>query len=185
MIVDLGISDKETMYIGKIVTYWSALENEILLQCISKFDDSTKIPKELKNLQFSSIKLFWKNSVVEKIEDKNIKKNLLNQYDEIERAKEIRDAIIHSFWEWTSENLSEIKTFRIRKDNLITITFTVEDLENFFHTLAKIYTNVKFPQGLIDTVISDVLKSGYSQPSRMALSKLENHKISSDWNINE
>jgi len=77
MIVDLGISDKETMYIGKIVTYWSALENEILLQCISKFDDSTKIPKELKNLQFSSIKLFWKNSVVEKIEDKNIKKIFL------------------------------------------------------------------------------------------------------------
>ena len=89
------------------------------------------------------------------------------------------------FWEWSSENLSEIKTVRIRKDELIVLMFTVEDLENFFYKVANIFSNVKFPKGLIDKLASEIAENGYSQPSRMMLSKLEKNKISSDWNIIE
>jgi len=185
ILVDLGISDKETMYIGKIVTYWSAIENEIFYQCISQYENSSQIPKELKNLQFSSVLKFWKDNIIEKIEDEGVKRNLSTQHEKIELAKNIRDAIVHSFWEWSSENLSEIKTVRIRKDELIVLTFTVEDLENFFYKVANIFSNVKFPKGLIDKLASEIAENGYSQPSRMMLSKLEKNKISSDWNIIE
>src|SRR5690606_18461904 len=112
IVLDLGISDKETMYIGKIVTYWSAIENEIFLQCITNFNSIDTIPKELKNLQFTSLKLYWKKNVIDKIEDQEVKNVLIEQYEKIEKAKDIRDAIIHSFWEWSSDNLSQIKTIR-------------------------------------------------------------------------
>ena len=60
-----------------------------------------------------------------------------------------------------------------------------EDLENFFYKVANIFSNVKFPKGLIDKLASEIAENGYSQPSRMMLSKLEKNKISSDWNIIE
>jgi len=182
IVLDLGISDKETMYIGKIVTYWSAIENEIFLQCITNFNSIDTIPKELKNLQFTSLKLYWKKNVIDKIEDQEVKNVLIEQYEKIEKAKDIRDAIIHSFWEWSSDNLSQIKTIRLKKDKIISLTFTLEDLENFFVTVGTIYTNIKCPKGIED-IFSDVLTNGYSEPSRMILSRISNHKISKDWNI--
>ena len=182
VILDLGISDKETMYIGKIITYWSAIENEIFLQSVANFENIETLPKELKNLQFTSLKLYWKEFIIDKTENEIIKNVLNKQFEEIEKVKDIRDAIAHSFWEWSSDNLSQIKTIRVRKDKIISLTFTVDDLENFFIKIAEMYTNIKCPNGITD-IFSDVIKKGYSEPSRMALSRITNHKISTDWNI--
>lgn len=182
MLLDLGISDKETMYIGKINIYWSAIENEIFMQSISNFKTVQEMPKELKNLQFTSLKSYWKKNIIDKTENDEIKSVLIEQYNQIEKVKDIRDAIAHSFWEWSSDNLGQIKTIRARKDKIICITFTVEDLENFFIKLAEIYTKIKCPNGIED-IFADVIEKGYSEPSRMALSKISNHKISKDWNI--
>ncbi len=182
IVLDLGISDKETMNIGRINIYWSAIESEIFNQSISKFKSVEEMPKELKNLQFTSLKTYWKKNIIDKTENQEIKNVLTEQYNEIEKVKDIRDAIAHSFWEWSSDNLGQIKTIRVRKDKIISITFTVEDLEKFFIKLAEIYTKIKCPRGTED-IFADVIEKGYSEPSRMALSKISNHKISKDWNI--
>ena len=184
VLIDLGISDKEAMYIGKINIYWSAIENEIFLQSIAKFRSIEEIPKELKNLQFTSLKNYWKKNIIDKTEDEKIKSVLAEQYSEIEKVKDIRDAIAHSFWEWSPDNLGQIKTIRARKDKIISITFTLEDLENFFIKLSEIYTNIKCPRGT-EEIFADVLEKGYSEPSRFTLSRISNHKISKDWNIEQ
>jgi len=152
--LDSGLSDREVYLIGKVIVEWGALEHEIFEQTVLTFDvpEETALPPAMNNLQLTKLLDLWKERVVNKSEEER-SRILQVQFDEVLRLKPFRDAIVHGMWNWSSSNLSAISTVRIRKKEILTTHFTVDDLENIYSRLASINFKIRYPAGLEDLAI--------------------------------
>ena len=151
-----GLSDREVYLIGKIIVEWGALEHEVFKQTLSTFDEPDgerpALPLAMNNFQITQLLDLWKERVVDKSQGER-SRVLQLQFDEILRLKPFRDAIVHGMWTWSSSNLAAISTVRIRKKEMLTANFTVDDLENFDSHLGSINFKIRYPGGLKDLAI--------------------------------
>ena len=180
--LDFGLSDKEIYFIGQIVALWGALEHEIFNQTLLTFDglDGNEIvlPKEMNNLQFTGILEQWKKRVVDKVKGERAV-TLQQQLHQINNLKEYRNALVHGMWKWSSSNLNRISTVRIRKKEIITVHFTVDDLQDFYNKLAGINFKIRYPGGLQD-LASERAEHGF-HISRRFLSMITDNSVADDW----
>ena len=180
--LDFGLSDKEIYFIGQIVALWGALEHEIFNQTLLTFDglDGNEIvlPKEMNNLQFTGVLEQWKKRVVDKAKGERAV-TLQQQLDQINNLKEYRDALVHGMWKWSSSNLNRISTVRIRKKEIITVHFTVDDLQDFYNKLAGINFKIRYPGGLDDLATERAEQGFYI--SRRFLSMITDNAVADDW----
>jgi len=157
-----GLSDREVHLIGKIIVEWGAIEYEVFNQTLLTFDgvddEQTALPSAMNNLQLTKLLDLWKERVVEKSQgERSLVLQL--QLDEILGLKPFRDAIVHGVWTWSPSNLAAISTVRVRKKQILTTKFTVDDLEDFDSRLASINFKIRYPGGLED-LASERAESG-------------------------
>lgn len=154
---DVELTSKETYLIGNIVAQWGALEHEIFNQTLLSFDDSVDdkivLPKEMNNLQFTGVLDLWKSRVIKKAKPAK-SKVLQQQYDRIVALKEYRNALVHGMWNWSKTDPRKISVTRIRKKEINTTHFTVEDLADFADRLAAINFKIRFPRGLKELALA-------------------------------
>lgn len=179
---DVDLSDREAFLIGKIVAQWGALEHEVFLQTLLTFDthegQAAPLPRTMNNLQFTEVLMEWKARVVDGAGgDRG--KVLQQQYDEIAKLKDYRNALVHGMWEWSSSDLHRITTVRVRKKKVARTHFSADDLENFFFRVAGINFKIRFPGGLDD--LADALSKGGGQVSRRFLASISGSPVASDW----
>ncbi len=176
------LSDREVFLIGKIIVQWGALEHEVFSQTILTFDapegEQTALPRAMNNLQFTDLLSQWKVRVVDKAQ--GARANVLQQqFDEILRLKEFRDALVHGMWDWSAIELAKISIARIRKKEIITTHFTADDLNDFCDRLARINFKIRFPGGVEDPDRKRAEQGFYI--SRKGLSLLTGDRVAGDW----
>lgn len=163
---DSELSEREIYFIGAIFVQWGALEHEIFLQTLKTFEpeeDSTEIPvlpKEMNNLQFSGVLELWNERVAVPRRGKR-GKVLQQQFEEIRKLKDARDAIAHGMWHWKADNPGEIRTVRIRKREIITSRFSGDFMGEMASKIGEINFSIRFPGGLIDLARKRVQNGGY------------------------
>jgi hypothetical protein len=160
------LSDREIHFIGTIFVQWGALEHEVFMQTLKTFEpgeDATEIPvlpKEMNNLQFSGVLELWNERVAMPRHGKR-GKILQKQYEEIRKLKEVRDALVHGMWHWTSDNLGEIRTVRVRKREVITSRFSADFLGEMANKVGEINFSIRFPGGMVDLAKQRMEDGGY------------------------
>lgn len=176
------LSDREIFFIGKIIAHWGALEHEVFVQTLMTFDapygENVVLPKSMNNLQFTDVLKLWKESVADKTVGKR-GEVLQQQYEEILKLKDFRDALVHSMWEWSSSELVKINAVRIRKKEVISVQFTAEDLENFYHRIGSINFKLRFPGG-IEELAQKMAEVGFNA-SRRWLSLMRGDVLADEW----
>jgi len=171
---DPQLSDREVHFIGTIFVQWGALEHEIFMQTLKTFEpaeDETDIPvlpKEMNNLQFSGVLELWNERVARTRRGKR-GKVFLQQYDEIKKLKEVRDALTHGMWHWTPEDLGEIRTVRVRKREVITSHFSADFLGDVASRVGEINFKIRFPGGLVDLAKQRMEDGGYMSRRAVAM----------------
>lgn len=143
----------ETFFIGKIVALWGALEWEIFAQTLLSFpyvEDAQSLPKAMNNIQFSEVLKLWKERVIEPEKLKGKKNVLAEQYDKIIHLSEFRTGIVHGMWDYDSRQPFRIKTVRVKKQELVTVEFPPDDLEEITMALREINFKIRHPRGLTD-----------------------------------
>ena len=180
---DSELSDKEALYIGKIVAQWGAIEHEVFFQTIMTFEDSAneeiQLPKAMNNMQFTDVLEQWKERVINNKSDVDQATVLQQQYDKICHLKDYRNALVHGMWEWQGNDINEITTTRIRKKEITSNKFTSDDLVDFYTQLARINFQIRYPGG-VEELIQDKVAQG-SFISRRALAIFSNDDVASDW----
>lgn len=65
-LIDLGLSERELYFIGRIVAAWGAIESEIFVQTVQALnpDSLGDLPAAMNNLQPSRVLELWKEHVV-------------------------------------------------------------------------------------------------------------------------
>ena len=147
--IDVELSDRELLSIGKIVALWGSLEYEIFCQtltCFSGMSDS-QLPKEMNNMQFSQVLSLWETYVVDKAVGKR-KEVLQEQYKSILYYHDFRNALVHGMWDWSNASPEKITATRIRRKKVLSTHFTADDLASFALVLAAINFKVRYPGGL-------------------------------------
>jgi len=154
---DVELTAKENYLIGNIVAQWGALEHEIFNQTLLSFDDllddNITLPKEMNNLQFTGVLGLWKSRVVDKVKPAK-SKVLQQQYNRIVALKDYRNALVHGMWNWSRTDPGKISVTRIRKKEINTTHFTVEDLADFADRLAAINFKIRYPRGLKELALA-------------------------------
>lgn len=154
---DVELTARETYLIGNIVAQWGALEHEIFHQTLLSFDDpeddEITLPKEMNNLQFTGVLGLWKSRVIDKAKPGR-SRVLQQQYDRIVALKEYRNALVHGMWNWSKTDPRKISVTRIRKKEINTTHFTVEDLADFADRLAAINFKIRCPRGLKELALA-------------------------------
>jgi len=162
--LDLGLSDKEVFFIGRIVSQWGAIEHEVFVQCLLTFDrtesEEITLPKAMNNLSFSNVLDLWKERVVDTSNEQH-RKVLSQQYERIVEVKDYRNALVHGMWSWSPSEPDVITTTRIRKKDIITTKFKADDLVDFYTQIAQIYFNIKFPGGEEQFIEARMSQGGY------------------------
>jgi hypothetical protein len=82
-------------------------------------------------------------------------------------------------WHWSAAELTRIRTVRVRKKQLITTHFTVNDLQDFANRLASINFKIRYPGG-VEGLAQARSEQGYGI-SRMGLAMLTGASIGDDW----
>ncbi len=176
------LSDKESFYIGKIVSQWGGMEHEIFIQTLRTFDNPSneeiQLPRAMNNMGFSDVLELWNKRVIDKCEE-NKAIVLQKQYDEICHLKEYRNALVHGMWEWKSGELHTITTSRIRKKEIISTKFNSDELVDFYTQLARINFQIRYPVG-VEELIKDKIEQG-PYISRRALAMFSDSDIANDW----
>ena len=179
----LELSDKEIFHIGSIIAKWGSLEHEIFVQTLTTFeaaaDGAVELPKEMQNLQFSSVLELWKKRVVDQAEGER-GDVLKRQYERISAIREYRDALVHGMWEWSRDDLARISSIRIRKKQIITVHFTGADLEDLDLLLGKINFKVAYPGGVSD-MVPESSDGAFSFVSRRFLAEVTNSDVARHW----
>ena len=92
---DMELSDRETLFIGKIVALWGAIEHEIFTQTLIKIcPDGNKtggLPSGMNNAQFSQVLELWKTHILNEAKGE-LAETLQQQYAEINRLSKFRHA---------------------------------------------------------------------------------------------
>jgi hypothetical protein len=86
-LLDLGLSERELFFIGRIVAAWGAIESEIFVQTVQALNPASldELPAAMNNLQPSRVRELWKEHVVDKATGKQ-GAVLLEQYRKIEHT---------------------------------------------------------------------------------------------------
>jgi hypothetical protein len=150
---DHQLSHKEVTLIGLITVQWAAMEHEVFSQTLASFEDEMALggalPKEMNNIQFSSVLELWRDRVATNAKGRRAKV-LLKQYDAVLQLKVYRDALVHGMWHWSGADLGSIFTTRVKKRDVITVKFTADDLSNFATQIGEINYLIRFPGGTVD-----------------------------------
>lgn len=169
---DPQLSDREVHFIGMICVQWSSLEHTVFIQTLESFTAEGKtvndLPKEMNNIQFTGVLDLWKSRVAEKARGKR-QKVLLQQYDEILKAKNARDALMHGMWHWSPEDLGTINTVRVKKHEVITSQFSADALNELARKVGEINFNLHFPGGLVDLAKARMQEGGYISRRALAI----------------
>lgn len=123
---DLQLSERETFFVGKIVTLWGALEYEIFNQTLLTYDEEgmsvDKLPKALKGQQFSDILDLWYERVVANAKPKP-RRVLEDQYKAITHYQTYRNALVHGMLDYVATDLGSLVSMRVKKKELVTVQF--------------------------------------------------------------
>jgi hypothetical protein len=180
--LDTGLSDREIFLIGQIIVHWGALEHEIFTQTALTFDagsdNGAALPDAMNNLQLVKMLDLWKERVVDRAQGERADVLRL-QLDEITGLKEFRDALVHGMWHWSAAELTRISTVRVRREQVITTHFTVNDLQDFADRVATINFKIRYPGGLDDLARARD-EQGYGA-TRMGLAMLTGTSLTDDW----
>lgn len=180
--LDFGLSDRETFLIGQIISQWGAMEHEIFLQTLLTFDRNEKegpgLPREMGTLQLTTLLALWKERVVDHATGERADVLRL-QLDEISRLKNSRDALVHGMWRWSAGTLERISTVRVRKKQVITMHFTLDDLKDFSDRLGDINFRIRYPGGAEEFAQARAEQGGAF--SRRGLAILTDDSLRNDW----
>jgi hypothetical protein len=146
--IDVELSERELLSIGKIVALWGSLEHEIFCQTLMCFGDLSvsQLPREMNNMQFSQVLDLWETHVINKVAGKR-KEILQKQLKSIRHYHEFRNALVHGMWNWSKAAPEKITATRIRKNEILNTHFTADDLSSLASELAAINFNVRYPGG--------------------------------------
>ena len=159
---DAGLANKEYCIIGTIVAQWGALEAEVFDQTLITFGSDihvNQLPREMNNLNFTSVLKLWKERVVDTSEAK-VKSLLEKTYKKILELKDFRNSIIHGMWEFSLGEPKTISTFRVKKDQLIHTVFKDGSLANFSMEVAQLNADIRYPGGLAE-FFQDQMSDGF------------------------
>ena len=169
---DPQLSDREVHFIGMIFIQWASLEHEVFMQTLNTFVTEGKevhpLPKEMNNIQFTGVLELWKERVADKASSRRAK-FLRRQYDEILKLKNIRDALAHGMWHWSTEDLGRISTVRVKKREVITSHFSAKALGDIASKFGAINFKIRFPGGLIDLAKVRMEQGGFISRRGMAM----------------
>ena len=174
------LSDREVYAIGKIVSLWGALEYEIFLQTYDSFNPTSldQLPREMNNQQSSKVLELWKKQVVDKAEGK--RQVILQMiYEKILEVTPHRNAIVHGMWDWEASAPEKIKVSRVKKDEIITHSFTADQLGQFARLLAKMNFKIRYPGGFEEYVKAMASQTFYM--SRQFVAITTNNPSAKDW----
>lgn len=161
---DPQLSDHEVHFIGMIFIQWASLEHEVFVQTVRTFNaengEIPQLPKEMNNLQFTSVLELWKERVVAKA-PKGRARVLQRQYEMIISLKDARDALAHGMWHWSPEDLGRVSTIRVKKRQIITSHFSAKSLGDMASELGEINFKIRFPGGMIDLARAQMARGGY------------------------
>jgi hypothetical protein len=146
--IDVELSERELLSIGRIVALWGSLEHEIFCQTLKCFSDlpAGQLPKEMNNLKFSEVLALWEIHVVSNALGK--RKEILQKLGKsIRHYHDFRNALVHGMWDWSKAAPETITATRIRKREVLRTHFTAADLESFASELAAINFKVRYPGG--------------------------------------
>ncbi|MFM0062927.1 hypothetical protein [Paraburkholderia aspalathi] len=147
---DLQLSDRETFFVGKIVTLWGALEYEIFNQTLLTYDEEgmsvDKLPKALKGQQFSDILDLWYERVVANAKPKP-KRVLEDQYKAITHYQTYRNALVHGMLDYVATDIGRLLSMRVKKKEFVTVQFTGDELGEFARALQSINFKIRYPRG--------------------------------------
>ncbi|HEY5174625.1 MAG TPA: hypothetical protein VII95_03565 [Terriglobales bacterium] len=146
--IDVELSDRELLSIGKIVALWGSLEYEIFCQTLMCFGDMphSQLPEEMNNMHFSQVLALWETHVVNNAVGKR-KEVLQEQYKSIRHYDDFRNALVHGMWNWSKAAPEKITATRIRKKEVRSTHFTADDLASFASVLATINFQIRYPGG--------------------------------------
>lgn len=169
---DPQLSDREIHFIGMVFIQWASLEHEVFTQTLMTFVAEGKechpLPKEMNNIQFTGVLNLWKERVADKASSRRAKV-LQRQYDEILKLKDIRDALAHGMWHWSTEDLGRISTVRVKKREVITSHFSRKALGDIASKLGAINFKIRFPGGLTDLARARMEQGSYFSRRAMAM----------------
>jgi len=148
---DLQLSDRETFFVGRIVTLWGALEYEIFNQTLLTYDEEEgmsvdKLPKALKGQQFSDILDLWYERVVANAKPKP-KRVFEDQYKAITHYQTYRNAIVHGMLDYVATDIGRLASMRVKKKEFVTVQFTADELGEFARALQSINFKIRYPRG--------------------------------------
>lgn len=147
--MDVQLSARELLLIGKIVALWGSLEYEIFcqtLKCLTDLSGVKSLPKEMNNLKFSLVLELWETHVVNNTVGER-KRVLREQCKGIHHHHEFRNALVHGMWDWSLAAPEKITAIRIRKREILRTHFTADDLESFASELETINFKIRYPGG--------------------------------------
>ena len=154
---------------GDIFVLWACLEHEIFVQTLLTFEvevnQAADLPKEMNNMQFTSVLELWKSRVAEATTAPR-GTVLREQYGEIVSLKDARDALAHGRWHWSPEAPDQVTTTRVKKSSLISSHFSTDFLHGMATRLGEINFKVRFPGGLGELAEAQI-SEGYMSRSAM------------------
>lgn len=169
---DPQLSHQEVALIGLVAVQWAAMEHEVFNETLATFEDEALrgavLPKEMNNIQFTGVLELWKERVAVKAKTRR-HKVLLRQYEEIHRLKPYRDALVHGMWHWSQSDLGALLATRVKKREVITVKFSVDDLAQLSTSIAEINFNIRFPGGIVDLARARTLEGGYMSRRAVAM----------------
>jgi hypothetical protein len=147
-VIDVELSERELISIGKIVALWGLLEYEIFCQTLKSFSGTpaNQLPREMNNMQFSQVLALWKTRLVDKASGK-LGEVLQDQHKKIDNYYEFRNALVHGMWDWSRDTPERITATRIRKREIVRAHFTADDLLSFASDLESINFKLRHPGG--------------------------------------
>jgi hypothetical protein len=169
---DPQVSDREIYFLGTIFVHWGSMEHEVFMQTLATYEaevsDYSQLPKAMNNMQFTEVLALWRERVVGRAKGRRAKV-LQRHYDLISHLKGCRDALTHGMWHWSAEDLGRISTLRVRKREVITTHFSVEELRHIAEQVAAVNFSIRFPGGLVDLTRARMQQGGYISRRAMAM----------------
>ncbi len=146
--INLELSNRELLAIGRIVAHWGSLEYKVFYQTMEALvaAGSDHVPKEMNNIQFTRVLKLWKTHVIDGAKGRK-KTKLSKVYDRICQCYDYRQALVHGMWDWDTSAPDKITATRIRKKQIIKTHFTASDLEDFATVLGEINFDIDYPGG--------------------------------------
>lgn len=175
---DAGLTNEEYCLIGTLVAQWGALESTIFFQTLKTYGPDispNQLPKEMNNLNFTSVLRLWKKRVVD-VSDGDVKSLLQRSYEKILKLKDFRNSIVHGMWTFSKDELKTISTVRAKKGMLHYTVFNDGDLSDFCMKVAQLNWDILYPNGFSQFLQENMRNGWYINEAEMRRMKLESPK---------